>query len=170
MSRGERHNLTVGWTDERVDKLIELWKDGLSASQIATRLGGVSRSSVIGKVHRLGISYRDPASPPPPKAGRPRKPGAVGPAAAPRAIVTPAPAPEIRVPPAVVKIAYTGRHGCKWPIGDPAAESFSFCEQKAADGKPYCVEHARAAYQPRQKKAAERDRYKDEVRTQRRWL
>ncbi len=46
------------WSDERVDLLRRLWQDGLSASQIATHLGGVSRNAVIGKVHRLGLSGR----------------------------------------------------------------------------------------------------------------
>lgn len=46
------------WTDERVDLAKMLWSDGLSASQIAGRLGGVTRNAVIGKVHRLGLSGR----------------------------------------------------------------------------------------------------------------
>src|SRR5262245_42598489 len=48
----------MGWNDERVDLLKKLWSDGLSASQIAGRLGGVTRNAVIGKVHRLGLSGR----------------------------------------------------------------------------------------------------------------
>ena len=46
------------WTDERVELLRRLWDDGLSASQIALQLGGVSRNAVIGKVHRLGLAGR----------------------------------------------------------------------------------------------------------------
>jgi len=48
----------MSWTDERVDLLKKLWSEGLSASQIAGRLGGVTRNAVIGKVHRLGLSGR----------------------------------------------------------------------------------------------------------------
>ena len=48
----------MSWTDERVEKLKELWGDGMSASQIAKALGGVTRNAVIGKVHRLGLSNR----------------------------------------------------------------------------------------------------------------
>ncbi|HVP83788.1 MAG TPA: GcrA family cell cycle regulator, partial [Rhizomicrobium sp.] len=44
----------MGWTDERVEQLKNLWTEGLSASQIARALGGVTRNAVIGKVHRLG--------------------------------------------------------------------------------------------------------------------
>ena len=48
----------LSWTDERVEALKKLWADGLSASQIAAKLGGVSRNAVIGKVHRLKLAPR----------------------------------------------------------------------------------------------------------------
>ncbi|MEX6508036.1 GcrA family cell cycle regulator [Jiella sp. M17.18] len=48
----------MGWTDERIALLKQLWTEGLSASQIADRLGGVSRNAVIGKVHRLKLESR----------------------------------------------------------------------------------------------------------------
>ncbi len=48
----------MSWTDDRVATLTKLWADGLSASQIAAELGGVTRNAVIGKVHRLGLSGR----------------------------------------------------------------------------------------------------------------
>ena len=51
------------WTDERVELLKKLWADGLSASQIAGELGGITRNAVIGKVHRLGLSGRAKAPP-----------------------------------------------------------------------------------------------------------
>ena len=46
------------WTSERVETLKKLWNEGLSASQIAAELGGVTRNAVIGKIHRLGLSGR----------------------------------------------------------------------------------------------------------------
>ena len=46
------------WHDDRVDLLKLLWAEGLSASQIAGRLGHVTRNAVIGKVHRLGLQSR----------------------------------------------------------------------------------------------------------------
>ena len=46
------------WTEARVDQLKQLWSDGLTACQIAEKLGGVSRNAVIGKAHRLGLSSR----------------------------------------------------------------------------------------------------------------
>jgi GcrA cell cycle regulator len=41
-----------------------------------------------------------------------------------------------------------GRHMCKWPIGDPSTSDFTFCGRRSADERPYCVEHAKLAYQP----------------------
>ncbi len=46
------------WTEERVERLKELWSQGMSASEIAQLLGDVTRNAVIGKAHRLGLSGR----------------------------------------------------------------------------------------------------------------
>jgi GcrA cell cycle regulator len=47
------------WTPARIDMLQELWGSGLSAKEIAGRLGGgITRNAVIGKAHRLGLSSR----------------------------------------------------------------------------------------------------------------
>jgi len=48
----------MGWTEEKVEKLKELWGKGNTASQIAQILGGVSRNAVIGKAHRLNLSAK----------------------------------------------------------------------------------------------------------------
>lgn len=48
----------MSWTDQRIDQLKALWEKGLTASQIADELGGVSRNAVIGKAHRLGLKSR----------------------------------------------------------------------------------------------------------------
>ena len=83
----------MGWTDERVELLKKLWQDGLSASQIAKQLGGVTRNAVIGKVHRLGLSGRATPSKPARtvfKAPRPARPISAGPSA-PRRIAEPWP-------------------------------------------------------------------------------
>ena len=48
----------MSWTDERIERLKELWSKGMTASQIADELGGVSRNAVIGKAHRLGLQSR----------------------------------------------------------------------------------------------------------------
>ncbi len=67
----------MSWTDERIDQLKAMWEKGLTASQIADELGGVSRNAVIGKAHRLGLQSRpSPVKPneAPKKAAPVRKP------------------------------------------------------------------------------------------------
>lgn len=48
----------MSWTDERINTLKKMWQSGKSASEIAEKLGGVTRNAVIGKAHRLGLSGR----------------------------------------------------------------------------------------------------------------
>ena len=48
----------MSWTEEKVNKLKDLWGKGNTASQIAEILGGVSRNAVIGKAHRLNLSAK----------------------------------------------------------------------------------------------------------------
>src|SRR3546814_15642097 len=48
----------MAWTDERIDTLKAMWEKGMTASQIAEALGGVSRNAVIGKAHWLGLQSR----------------------------------------------------------------------------------------------------------------
>ena len=48
----------MSWTDEKVNKLKELWGKGKTASQIAEIIGGISRNAVIGKAHRLNLSAK----------------------------------------------------------------------------------------------------------------
>ena len=150
----------MGWTDERVEILKRLWLEGLSASQIAKQLGGVTRNAVIGKVHRLGLSGRAaPSQPQRPafKAPRPAKPVTVAPAPVRRVepvLATqrpPTPLPVRREEAGSATVLTLGAHMCKWPIGDPSTEGFSFCGMRASDG-PYCVGHAEVAYQPQQKR------------------
>ncbi len=155
----------MGWTDERVETLKKLWQDGLSASQIAKQLGGVSRNAVIGKVHRVGLSGRaTPSKPARPVFKAPRPQRAVVQATAPRRVVrtvplvSSTPAAPASIPPPIryvdeapgsATILTLGAHMCKWPIGDPSSDGFTFCGRRENDG-PYCVEHARIAYQPAQ--------------------
>ncbi len=58
-ARADSAELTVvpteSWTIEQIDLLKRLWSEGLTAVAIAARLGGLSRSAVLGKVHRLRL-------------------------------------------------------------------------------------------------------------------
>ena len=91
----------MSWTDERIEQLRSMWEKGLTASQIADELGGVSRNAVIGKAHRLGLKSRPSPVKATEKAAKPAKPAAPAapkpaPAAAtvrPAAPAAPRPAP-----------------------------------------------------------------------------
>ena len=138
------------WTDDRVQSLTRLWRDGLSASQIARALaGGVTRNAVIGKVHRLGLSGRARPSAPPLRPKREVRARRTSPRASP---APPLHAPGIHPvePPPDVGAAsvLTVRRGqCHWPIGDPRANGFSLCGCAAVRGA-YCAGHAELAYRP----------------------
>ena len=82
----------MSWTDERIESLRTMWEKGLTASQIADELGGVSRNAVIGKAHRLGLKSRPSPvkatekAAKPVKAAAPAAPRPAAPVAAPRPI------------------------------------------------------------------------------------
>ncbi|MCA1198180.1 GcrA family cell cycle regulator [Sphingomonas sp. R647] len=87
----------MSWTDERIETLRKMWDSGLTATQIAEELGGVSRNAVIGKAHRLGLASR----PSPVKANTAEAKAAPAPVAAPApkpAPAAPAPAPRAAAP------------------------------------------------------------------------
>ena len=166
----------MGWTDERVSTLKKLWLEGLSASQIAKQLGGVTRNAVIGKVHRLGLSGRaTPSQPTRPvfKPQRVARPTVSAPQPIRRAVAVAAQPPEPvtrRVEePGSATVLTLGAHMCKWPIGDPSSDVFSFCGRRTGEDGPYCNEHARVAYQPAVKKSG-RTGASDLARSLRRYI
>lgn len=153
----------MAWTDDRVEELKKLWADGLSASQIAKQLGGVTRNAVIGKVHRLGLSGRATPSRParrPSKPSRPRTTTVTTAAPRPSRPVAPTPIvePSADVEPAVLPsgelatVLTLSESMCKWPLGDPSQASFRFCGRGTETGAAYCTAHANMAYQPSQKR------------------
>lgn len=166
----------MAWTDERVELLKRLWSEGLSASQIAGRLGGVTRNAVIGKVHRLGLSGRATTSRIKSHRPRPRLANAAKRQARPsnrfpasgnptvRALYTPDSEPftpsveELVIPMNERKTIQTLTGSCcRWPIGDPQLAEFHFCGRDKVPGLPYCEHHARRAFQPPQPRRRERE-------------
>ncbi len=161
------------WTDERVELLRKLWAEGLSASQIAAKLGGVSRNAVIGKVHRLKLSGRGRTTSAPARQKKPAQSATAKAASRPMSSGRSAPSsmgatalqaqfdaePQARIiersnESIVVPISRNlqliqlNERTCKWPIGDPLAENFHFCGNDCAEAGPYCRYHARIAFQP----------------------
>lgn len=175
----------MAWNEERVELLKKLWAEGLSASQIAGRLGGVTRNAVIGKVHRLGLSGRATTSRlkmirPRNRAAQPGQAGALqkrplqnntnkksypqagNPAL--RALYHPEAEPfipsveELDIPMAERQSIQTLTEcSCRWPIGDPQMAEFHFCGKNKVPGLPYCEFHARRAFQPPQARRRDRD-------------
>lgn len=154
------------WSEERVELLRRLWEEGLSASRIATQLGGVTRNAVIGKIHRLGLSNRTKTGE---TAGLASEEIGQGDGIAvlasgdgtiplgemPVEIRTGKPAAPVALPASRrVTIMDLRESMCRWPIGDPTSPDFHFCGDRSITGLPYCTDHAQIAYQP----AAERKR------------
>lgn len=152
------------WTDERVDVLKKLWTEGLSASQIAGRLGGVTRNSVISKLHRMGCAQRAVTSRIAESKSRarrrPAKPRIVAESTAPKAIKQTAkfqpPADLIGVEELVIpaherkSLADLEACHCRWPIGDPTHANFHFCGKKRPRSDlPYCEFHCAKAFSAR---------------------
>lgn len=140
------------WTDDAVETLTRLWRQGdLSAAMIARRLG-VTRNAVLGKIHRLGLSQprrpRPPAIAPPARRAksRPIAPVARAPASAP--VRTPPKLAAEVGPGLVARLEDLPPRACHWPLGDPQAADFTFCGRKAEAG-PYCPAHAGVAYRGR---------------------
>ncbi len=175
----------MNWTDERVEKLKKLWSEGLSASQIAAQLGGVSRNAVIGKVHRLSLPGRAKAGgttttvrTPKRTTTAPRAPNYASRVAT-RTVTRQQGATMLKEeididaieevsfrPASNVVVPISRRLGlteltertCKWPVGDPLKDDFHFCGCESPDSSPYCTYHQRMAYQPvnERRKAANR--------------
>lgn len=144
--------------------LKKLWDAGLSAGQIATELGNITRNSVIGKVHRLGLSgrARSPSATPRKRKVRPQrtnpfvKPHTATACGNPALVhafdveMEPDPIAYDTVVPMGQRLSLLDLNEatCHWPVGDPEAEDFFFCGGKSLKGLPYCAHHSRIAYQP----------------------
>ena len=143
------------WNDERIAELAKMWREGRSASQVARKLGGVSRSAVIGKVHRLGISGRSLPSRPRSTGGRPPNVVRASPGGALRKPMAPRPPRPSPAPMVVFEVPATAtiltlvEDSCRWPIGDPGEASFGFCGRPRLGGGSYCQGHGPMALRTR---------------------
>ena len=142
--------IKMDWNEERTAVLKKLWLEGMSASQVARQLGGVSRSAVIGKVHRLGITARE--TPLRPRASSARSPSRIPVRTRQANAIAPARIPVIRAAPIIVDLEPTSGilgleiHSCRWPIGNPDQNDFGFCGREKPKRASYCDQHARGAF------------------------
>lgn len=155
------------WTDDRVEKLKQLWAAGHSGGEIVKALGGVfSRNAVIGKVHRLGLPTRMKKKPRKDVTKKPsisatgstrlRTTRSVSEIIARTTVpIKPLPkgtdVPQSNAYPIVCGIphaiaSHEGDERCRFPIGNPEHADFHFCTNAAMAGKRYCEGHCAAAY------------------------
>lgn len=146
-----------GWTDERVEELRKLFWEGFSASQIASRLGGITRNSVIGKLNRLGLKrgHSNLSRSAHKKVERKRrerpqrKPGRRTVKLSPLFDLLCEPLPEEPADDiATTTVLERQPNQCGWPIGEPA--EMKCCGAEVVPhlpyGSPYCRKHAQRAF------------------------
>ena len=143
----------MSWTEEKVNKLKELWGKGQTASQIAEILGGVSRNAVIGKAHRLNLSLKIKAK----SSNQLNK------------SFSKTQTSQIHLkgrkgkfksllldknfePAKNLSLEELNENTCKYGESDPDKPNFSFCGRKTVEKFSYCPLHLMIVYQPKGKK------------------
>lgn len=134
------------WTDDRIEELKRLFEENLSASETAAKMGGgLTRLSIIGKWHRLGLkrgrkgTYRKPAEP-----TKARKPticsvsrwSAFSVESKPQELPD---EPVVDVVPLHLSLDELNGKTCRWPYGH--GPHFTFCGCDVLQGSSYCSSH-----------------------------
>jgi GcrA cell cycle regulator len=169
------------WTDDTISRLRRLWGEGVSTAEIGRRLGVSKNAVVGKAhrldldarpypIRREKPAKREIGPKPIPKLAEimpltacVATPTVLAVPARPVPITArpPAPAPTIPRPPVATRPVPApaarcqplriGTRACCWPIGEPGRAGFRFCGDPAVIDKPYCAEHVKLAYQPRQR-------------------
>ena len=143
----------MGWTEDKVEKLKELWGKGNTASQIAEIIGGISRNAVIGKAHRLNLSAKIKKRSPinsnfnsadfnqknSQKKSRKLKF---------RSLLL----DKDFEPSKNLSLEELNENTCKYMEGHPNEKSASFCGRKTVEKFSYCPLHLIVVFQPKGKK------------------
>ena len=145
----------MSWTEEREQKLKELWEKGYTASQIAEMLGGnTTRNAVIGKAHRLKLAARATSK----QSKNPKKQVTASDLKKEERYIS----RKSRFKSLLLdknfeaenpkKLEELNDKNCRWPIGHPDEESFYFCGRNPVEGFSYCKLHVLYAFQPKNQK------------------
>ena len=154
----------MSWTEEKVEKLKELWTKGYTASQISEMLGDTTRNAVIGKSHRLNLEARAPSKQTSYSSSKQE-------VRVTKRVAQPMSRKstfqsilldknfEAEKPTSLENLTDTT---CKWPIGHPDEDNFYFCGRSPEGEFPYCKLHVLYAFQPKGQKEEVLDK-EDEV-------
>ena len=144
----------MSWTEEKVEKLKELWGKGNTASQIAEIIGGISRNAVIGKAHRLNLSAKIKArsSPNNQNFQKPNSEENHTQRRGRRSRFKSLLIEKSFEPENPKQLEELDEKSCKWPIGHPNESSFYFCGRTSLKDFSYCRLHLLYAFQPKTKK------------------
>lgn len=151
------------WTDEAVEELKKMWDKGMTTGQIAKVLG-VTKNSIIGKVHRLCLTARpSPIKKSTNSEKKDTKPAKTEKNTTKKAKTTAPKAEKVKevviekkeevtkvetptIEELNIPLIKLDNHTCRWPLGDPRDEDFCFCGKKIKTGQTYCEEHSAVAY------------------------
>jgi len=143
----------MSWTDQKIEKLKELWGKGNTASQIAEIIGGMSRNAVIGKANRLNLSAKIKS-----RNSNNFSTQKID-------VEVNAGSKKIRKskfkslliekdfePENPKQLEELDENSCKWPSGHPNESTFYFCGRNSLKDFSYCKLHVLYAFQPKGKK------------------
>ena len=135
--------LPPAWTDERIEKLKQLWDQNLSCRQIAASFDWVfSRNAIIGKARRLSLTPRFTA-----KAGRPRM-HPIDPVRRqrppkqlhPKPVITAVDPFGFPTEPGGVPLLELKSGQCRWPLNGEGLAAM-FCAAAVEQSQSYCGRH-----------------------------
>ena len=144
----------MSWTDEKVNKLQDLWGKGKTASQIAEIIGGVSRNAVIGKAHRLNLSAKIKTR----SSASQNNAGSSSPKI--NSVQKGSRKHRFRSllldnnfePAKNLQLEELNEQTCKYMEGHPDNKDSSFCGRKTIEKFSYCPLHIMIVFQPKGKK------------------
>ena len=143
----------MSWTQERENKLRDLWKKGHTASQIATIIGDTTRNAVIGKAHRLNLQARAYSKKTKAKTKLENNIPVVKEEKLSRRARFKSLLLDKNFEPENPKtLEELTDETCRWPIGHPPEKDFHFCGRKPLEKFPYCKLHVLYAFQPKNEK------------------